>query len=134
MFDVDPENVLASLCEYSSKLEGNAEAQSVTYVSADMCGEMVFDRPDRQLTVGTLQDFIDAYIAEKGGEVDYIHGEEALRSLSDRKDAIGFLFSGMEKSQLFKTVIFDGALPRKTFSMGHAEDKRYYLECRRIVE
>ena len=53
-------------------------------------------------------------------------------TLSKKEGAIGFTFSGMEKSQLFKTVIFDGALPRKTFSMGHAEDKRYYLECRKI--
>ena len=56
-----------------------------------------------------------------------------MYALSARPDAVGFLFDGMEKSDLFRTVIFDGALPRKTFSMGHAEDKRYYLECRRIT-
>ena len=89
--------------------------------------------PDKQLTVGTVQDFADAYLAEHPEvRIDYIHGEQALRNLSAAEDAIGFLFDGMHKSELFKTVIFDGALPRKTFSMGHAKDKRYYLEARKI--
>ena len=65
--------------------------------------------------------------------MDYIHGEESTKNLAQKSGAIGFLFSGMSKSELFKTVIFDGALPRKTFSMGHAEDKRYYLEARKIT-
>ena len=64
--------------------------------------------------------------------MDYIHGEDSLRTLVERENAVGFLFEGMRKDELFRTVIFDGALPRKTFSMGHAPDKRYYLECRRI--
>jgi hypothetical protein len=86
-----------------------------------------------QLTVATLQNFIDEYIKNnKGAEVDYIHGENSVKELSKKQNAIGFIFSGMGKSELFKTVMFDGALPRKTFSMGHAEDKRYYLECRKI--
>ena len=89
--------------------------------------------PVRQLTVGTLQDFIDEYIkSTPSAEVDYIHGEAALKELASAKNSIGFLFGGMNKDQLFKTVIYDGALPRKTFSMGHAEDKRYYMECRKI--
>ena len=65
-------------------------------------------------------------------EVDYIHGEDSLRSLVKDCETVGFLFDGMRKNELFRTVIYDGALPRKTFSMGHAPDKRYYLECRRI--
>ena len=89
--------------------------------------------PVRQLTVGTLQDFIDEYLrTHPSASVDYIHGEESTQSLAKKENAIGFLFSGMEKSDLFRTVIFDGALPRKTFSMGHAQDKRYYMECRAI--
>ena len=65
----------------------------------------------RQLTVGTLQDFIDDYIStHDGAEVDYIHGEDSIRELSlSRGDAIGFTFDGMSKSELFRTVIFDGA-------------------------
>ena len=91
--------------------------------------------PEKQLTVGTVQDFLDVYVAAHPEvRVDYIHGEKALATLSSAPDAIGFLFDGMHKSELFKTVIFDGALPRKTFSMGHAKDKRYYLEARKIKQ
>ncbi|MBR2387345.1 MAG: DUF1015 domain-containing protein [Clostridia bacterium] len=134
VFGVEQESFLAELREYAKKLSGEAEAQTVEYLYGDgSCGKIVFEHPVQQLTVGTLQTFIDAYIKEhKGVEVDYIHGEGSVASLSKKDGAIGFIFSGMEKSQLFKTVIFDGALPRKTFSMGHAEDKRYYLECRKI--
>ncbi len=82
--------------------------------------------------MGSLQDFIDTYIKENGGEVDYIHGEQVVREISARPDAIGFLLEPMEKNDLFKTVILDGALPRKTFSMGEACDKRFYCEARRI--
>ena len=81
-----------------------------------------------------IQDFIDEYLkSHADATVDYIHNEDSLRALARKKNAIGFLFSGMSKDQLFKTVMFDGALPRKTFSMGHAEDKRYYMECRSIT-
>jgi len=88
---------------------------------------------EQQLTVGTLQAFLDFYLrAHPEAEVDYIHGESSLHTLAGRPNAVGFLFEGMKKDQLFKSVLFDGALPRKTFSMGHAEDKRYYLEARKI--
>ena len=70
--------------------------------------------------------------APDGASIDYIHGEDTAKSLADRPDAIAFLFDGMAKEELFSTVIADGALPRKTFSMGHAEDKRFYTEARRI--
>ena len=134
LFGVDPQAVLAELTEYIAALKGDAAAQSVTYVYGDQSGTLTIPSPLRQLTVGTLQDFIDGYLTHHTeAAVDYIHGEHSLKVLAQRKGAIGFLFSGMEKDQLFPTVMFDGALPRKTFSMGHAEDKRYYMECRRII-
>ena len=134
VFGVEQESFLSELREYAAALSGEAEAQTVEYFyGGTECGRITFEHPTQQLTVGTLQAFIDAYIKEhKGVEVDYIHGEGSVMALSKKEGAIGFIFGGMEKSQLFKTVIFDGALPRKTFSMGHAEDKRYYLECRKI--
>ena len=133
MFGVDPEEVLASLSAYIERLHGSAAAQSLTYCYASREGVLSIPSPVRQLTVGTLQDFIDEYLrTHPGASVDYIHGEESTRSLAKKENTIGFLFSGMEKSDLFRTVIFDGALPRKTFSMGHAQDKRYYMECRAI--
>ena len=135
LFGVDRAEVLEELKKYAAALKGNAEPQTIKYVFDSVEGEINVPSPVRQLTVGTLQDFIDGYLAGKSGaEVDYIHGEASVEALSQKPGAIGFMFSGMSKGQLFKTVIFDGALPRKTFSMGHAEDKRYYLECRRIVD
>ena len=133
MFGVDPMDVVTELVGYLSSLKGTASAQSMQYRFGDTTGELVARTPIRQLTVGTLQDFIDEYLrSHPNAEVDYIHGEDSVKHLTEREGAIGFTFSGMEKSELFRTVIFDGALPRKTFSMGHAEDKRYYMECRRI--
>ena len=134
MFNVDPYDVTKKLEAYMKGLSGSAEAQTVEYITSKDCGTLVCPHPEKQLTVGTLQDFIDSYIKENpSAEVDYIHGEDSVKSLiSD--SSIGFIFSGMSKSELFKTVIYDGALPRKTFSMGHAEDKRYYLECRKITK
>ena len=133
MMGVDPDDVLSELEKYSFSLHGNAAPQQARFLSAKRRGTMHFGSPSSQLTVGTVQAFIDAYIkSHPGASVDYIHGTKAVETLSRAEDAVGFLFSGMEKNDLFRTVIYDGALPRKTFSMGHAEDKRFYIECRRI--
>lgn len=80
------------------------------------------------------RNFLDSYIKEKGGKVDYIHGAEVIRELSAKENSIGFMLPDMGKEELFPTVIVDGALPRKTFSMGHAEDKRFYVEARKILK
>ncbi len=133
LFGVDPRQVIRALSVYTATLCGDAPTQTARYVYAEGEGTVTVPRPIRQLTVGTLQDFIDLYLSEHPeASADYIHNEDSLRALATKEHAIGFLFSGMEKSQLFPTVMFDGALPRKTFSMGHAQDKRYYMECRAI--
>ena len=59
-------------------------------------------------------------------------GEEALKNLEEKENAVGFLLPAMEKRELFPYVTESGTLPRKTFSMGHATEKRYYLEARQI--
>ena len=79
-----------------------------------------------------LQTFLDQYLAENTGEMDYIHGDGTLRKLARQEKSIGFLLPAVEKDQLFPSVMTDGTLPRKTFSMGHACEKRYYIEGRRI--
>ncbi len=133
MFGVDPQEVLQELEKYTARLDGDAAPQQIKYIYAGASGIIEVKKPAQQLTVGTLQSFIDAYIEEhRGASVDYIHDEESTRRLSGRDNAIGFLFEGMTKDSLFSTVMLDGALPRKTFSMGHARDKRYYLEARAI--
>ena len=99
---------------------------------ADKKGFITVPNPSVQLAVGTLQAFIDSYLKEFGGKVDYIHGDEVTEELGAKPGNIGFKLPAMGKEQLFKTVMADGVLPRKTFSMGHAADKRYYIEARKI--
>ena len=65
-------------------------------------------------------------------KIDYIHGIDSVKQLSKQENCLGFLFEGMEKDELFVAVSQDGSLPRKTFSMGCADDKRFYLEARKI--
>ena len=133
MFGVDPIDVVNSLAEYAESVCGTAEPQNIKYIYGENTGNITVKKPSQQLTVGTLQSFIDEYIsAHEGSTVDYIHDEESARRLAAKENAVGFLFDGMTKDSLFLTVMLDGALPRKTFSMGHARDKRYYLEARVI--
>ena len=107
----------------------------IPFFTGDRAGAFTVTGCAQQLAVGTLQNAIDAVLKETpGAEVDYIHGEDVVRNLSSKPDAMGFLLPAMQKSELFPTVVFDGALPRKTFSMGEANEKRYYLECRRIEQ
>lgn len=131
---VDPEKLLSEFKAYASSLQGNAAPQRIQFVYGDVCGEVVVEQPVNQLAVGTLQQFLDMYVKNDiVCEVDYIHGEDNVKALASKANAIGFLFNGMGKSELFPSVISDGSLPRKTFSMGHAEDKRYYIEARKII-
>ncbi len=97
-------------------------------------GTLSLDPKKSELAIGVLQSFLDAYLQDEPGEIDYIHDDDALLSLANQENAIGFLLPAMEKSQLFRGVIADGILPRKTFSMGHSREKRYYLEARAICE
>lgn len=89
--------------------------------------------PKLNLEVGNLQAFLDIYLKNHPeSKIDYIHGEDVTEQLGTQPGNIGFTLPIMDKKEFFKTVIVDGALPRKTFSMGEAEEKRYYLECRKI--
>ena len=133
VFGVDANEFKKDLLDYVSALCGGADEQKITLVDGDKEEEIVVKSPVSQLTVGTVQAFLDGYVkSHEGVSVDYIHGEESVRALASRDGAVGLLFDGMGKNELFKTVICDGALPRKTFSMGHAADKRFYIECRKI--
>ncbi len=133
VFDTDPKTLLADLlAAYEGAHLGKGEGHVIEFTHADGAGYVTVPRPAAQLPVGTLQNFLDGWLAEHGGRVDYIHGDEVARQLGMEKGSIAFLLPAMGKEQLFPTVIFDGVLPRKTFSMGHANDKRFYLEARRI--
>ncbi|MBE6919070.1 MAG: DUF1015 domain-containing protein [Ruminococcaceae bacterium] len=135
LFGVDPEHLMHKFRQlFPNAYEGRGEGHTigVVYEGYEAC--VTVPDPMMQLAVGTLQSFLDRYIREFGGEVDYIHGDDVTRQLGAERDNMGFLLPAMGKEQLFKTVMADGVLPRKTFSMGHAQDKRYYIESRRIVK
>ena len=127
VFGVEPETLIDEFV----KTVGVGE-QKFVCVYGDTVKEIGVN-PTAKLAVGTLQTFLDEYVkVHSGAEIDYIHGEESLKKLASRENAVGFIFEGMQKSELFPAVNADGSLPRKTFSMGHADDKRFYIEARKI--
>ena len=127
VFGVNPEKLVNEFV----KTVGEGD-QKFTCVYGDKQFEIGV-KATAKLAVGTLQAFLDDYVKEhQGAEIDYIHGEASLKKLAARENAIGFLFDGMQKCELFEAVNADGSLPRKTFSMGHADDKRFYIEARKI--
>ena len=133
LFDVDREKFMAEFQKfYPNAHEGKGEGHVIEFVWEGVDTFYTVPDPKVQLAVGTLQAFIDQYLKEFGGEVDYIHGDEVTKELGSKPGNMGFLLPAMGKDQLFKTVMSDGVLPRKTFSMGHAQDKRYYVEARKI--
>ena len=137
VFGADRADLLSEMKKFADAQAGDIPTQAVTVVyqeNGKECKEdFTFPIGAHTLTVGTLQIFLDEYIKKnKGVEVDYIHDESSLLSLASREGAVGFLFDGMKKEELFSAVAHDGALPRKTFSMGVAREKRYYLEAREI--
>ena len=142
VFGVEPEELLQALrrARDAGELSGGsgpAHPLLYAYRGAGGTGErgcIHVNRPAARLPAGTLQSFLDGFLsAHPGARVDYIHGGHvALRLAEERRDAVAFLLPDMEKEELFPTVIHDGVLPRKTFSMGEAHDKRFYLEARRI--
>ncbi len=96
-------------------------------------GVIEITHPSSNLAVGTIQPFLDAFLKDEGAEkIDYVHGEDVVERLALQPGNAGIYLAGMHKSELFKTVIVDGALPRKTFSMGEAREKRFYMEARKI--
>lgn len=131
--ETDTEKLLSEMKE-TLALSTEPSEQKIKVVLGDKEEVLFVHKPLSKLAVGSLQIFLDKYLAENKGKIDYIHGEDVIQSLASGENAVGFVLEPMQKSELFPAVIADGALPRKTFSMGHAADKRYYLEAKRIVE
>jgi hypothetical protein len=105
----------------------------VGYFQQGRQGVLEIRDPQANLPVGSLQPVLDAFLHAGGAEkIDYIHGREVLEELGRKPGNLGLYLPGMDKNEIFRTVILDGALPRKTFSMGEAHEKRFYVECRRI--
>ncbi len=128
VFDVDKEVFLNELSGFANEGEGD---QSFVLVHDGQKKTYSVKNPTANITVGSLQNFLDDYLSNNQGKIDYIHGEDVVEELSVGNN-FGFILDAMDKNDLFKTVAVDGALPRKTFSMGEARDKRFYVEARRI--
>ena len=131
VFDTNVNDLLDSLYKYYDiNEEGNG--QKFELITKDFDKTLYITNPKSNIAVGSIQIFLDEYLKDNKGSIDYIHGEDVTKNLAKNEDNVGFIFDAMAKEELFKTVILDGALPRKTFSMGHSYDKRFYLEARKI--
>ncbi len=128
VFGKSADEVMEDLCGYYEVSEEPCCGQKLTMVYGDTEKDIYIKNPSSDLEVGTLQNFIDAM----GYDLDYIHGDDVTRDLAKRDNTVGFILPCPDKSGLFKAVIADGALPRKTFSMGEANEKRFYLEAKKI--
>lgn len=113
----------------------NSKEHYIGYVTADSKGVLIVKSPKSTIAAGTAQNAISSYIEKHtDASVDYIHGEESTETLGSKSGNFGLILPPLNKHDFFKTVVHDGALPRKTFSMGEAHEKRYYIEARRITE
>ena len=140
LFNTSYETVLLSLVTWSNENMAGVRFGDEFHQKLLLAGPvdecpLSFENPTAPLIVGTVDEFVE-YFLENHPEarVDYVHDEAAVRAFSAKEGAVGLLLPPLEKGDLFRGVVLGGVLPRKTFSMGHAEEKRYYLECRRIAE
>jgi len=125
---------VTSIHNMISAIHNQAGPEQIVGVLSEQGVELVsFENPPTNLAVGTLQAFLDNWMKVGGAsQIDYVHGDEVVSWLGQQTGNLGFYLPALEKSSLFKTVILDGSLPRKTFSMGEAHEKRFYMECRKI--
>lgn len=126
--NVDPAALLEALQQSACAPDG----YPVTWCAGTQSGTVYLDRNKGQLPVGILQQFLDDYMHGRPEDMDYIHGDDTVRRLAGEPNTVGFLLPAIAKEELFRGIVADGVLPRKTFSMGHAQEKRYYLEARKI--
>jgi hypothetical protein len=127
-----PMKSIQNLMQAVEKQTGSG--QSVGIIANNQFELAVFSKPSSNLPVGTLQPFLDTWLKTGGAEkIDYVHGEDTVLRLGSQAGNISLILPAMPKADLFRTVILDGSLPRKTFSMGEAREKRFYMECRKIV-
>ncbi len=119
--------------EFLKILEDNFDenGQKITVVFGKIQKDFYIS-PSHYLTVGSIQNIIDAYLSKNTGVVDYIHEPQQVIKNAQNENTVGVLIPSLDKKDLFPAVLQNGALPRKTFSMGMGIDKRYYFEARKI--
>lgn len=129
LFDVEPQKIIDDFVSYCGGEYDGEDAQKYICCFGNEI-KNISVKPKGALCVATLQAFLDEH--KKEIKIDYIHGIDSVKELCSEENTLGFIFEGMSKSDLFMAVSKDGSLPRKTFSMGCADDKRFYLEARKI--
>ncbi len=127
---VNPDSLLEKLKPFESDAK---EGHRISWIAGEKAGEIILDFKFGTLAVGALQSALDSVLKGSDATLDYIHGDDSLRHLASKEESIGFLLPKIRKADFFKSIEIDGVLPRKTFSMGHAQDKRYYTEARVIL-
>lgn len=132
LFNVDVKGLFTELEKFYDISYEKTTGQKVDFVTSEKEETIWIKNPKSNIPVGSLQLFLDEYLKTHEGKIDYVHGEDVTKELGRKVGNVGFILEAMSKNELFKTVTLDGALPRKTFSMGHSNDKRYYLEARKI--
>jgi len=135
LFAVDPIDVIENMkkvWDISEDTPSGENCQEFEIYYGENQKKIYLQNPNYSLFVKNLQVFLDDYLHERGGRIDYVHGKTETIEFAKKNNAIGFIFDTMRKSDLFPTIEKDGVLPRKTFSMGEADDKRFYIECRKI--
>ena len=130
IFNTNYEEFMKELNNYYD-INTKGIGQKIRIISSSEDKTFYISNPKSNISVGSMQMFLDYFIEKYNKRIDYIHGEDVVKKLC-KSNNIGILFEPIKKEELFKTVILDGVLPRKTFSMGHSYDKRYYLELRKI--
>ncbi|NLV50752.1 MAG: DUF1015 domain-containing protein [Clostridiales bacterium] len=132
--ECDPEALVRDLIEFFPGTETGSGSDGLKLVCAyaDTVEELTLPRCCAELAIGALSKFFDSYFPEHEGVVDYVHGDNVVLKLARKEKTVGFILPALDKSSFFRSIVIDGALPRKTFSMGEAHDKRYYLECRKL--
>jgi len=131
VYDTDPKDFFKAAKAFFADRRG--DGREITLITADgeeklsICGLTLGE------LIGECESFCVKYTEAHGGKIDYIHGDETCTELSGRESCAGILLPRMDKSELFTSVMKSGPFPKKSFSIGHGPDKRYYLECRKIV-
>ena len=135
LFGADAKDVLSYTYDITRTYDTSEGFYEIGYVTKDGRGTVRIPRSVHMLECGALQAVLDGYIsAHPSCRIDYIHGEDEVRQLAASRGGMGFFLPEMSKDMLLPTVSRMGALPRKTFSMGEAPEKRYHIECRSIID
>lgn len=129
MFGVDPRRLMEEMYE---KLQSPDGREVTLVIGGEKVGRLRLRGKSFGRMVDIMQDVLEEFESDYEGTLDYIHDGESLIRLTETEESLGILMPTIEKKDLFETVARDGVFPKKSFSIGHARDKRYYLECRKI--